>query len=127
MRAMGLDPPDNEKRLTLCILMGGGGPMPTQFNASLTEIFVTNCCNTTFLDTSKYDLFKKLMQHIRSKHPDVLATLDKYGRELARSQNGCGYYDGSDKDTGWPNAQESFKEAYREQALERILKGDKKL
>jgi hypothetical protein len=87
----------------------------------LVESFRVSCCGKTHEFTYKYEAIEFLMKHIRRKHKSLLGKLEREGRKLARSQNGCGYYDGNDKDTGWSRAQPTFREAWRENALKAIL------
>ena len=92
------------------------------FKAKIVESYEVQCCDVKKSFEWKHEAVDYLMGHIRRKHKNLLPTLEKKGRDLARSQNGCGYYDGSDKDTGWPRAQASFREAWRKHALERMLR-----
>jgi hypothetical protein len=84
--------------------------------------FTVTCCGLSRNYREEYLAVEGLMRHIRKKHKDILAKLESRGRVLARSQNGCGYYDGSDSDTGWPLSPETFKEAWRRNALREMLK-----
>lgn len=87
----------------------------------LTESYTVECCAQVVSFECKHEALEWLMKHIRAAHLNLLTKLEKRGRELARSQNGCGYYDGSDKDVGWPKAQETFREAWRTNALKEQL------
>lgn len=75
----------------------------------------------------KHEAMKWLLQHIRHNHPSVLKQVKKIGRELARSMNGMGYYDGigphsKTKKWGWFASSPEFREAWTEKAVEKILK-----
>ncbi len=93
-----------------------------KFQAKIVESYEVQCCEVKKSFEYKYEAINYLMGHIRIKHKNLLPVLEKKGRARARSQNGCGYYDGSDKDTGWPRAQATFREAWRKHALEDMLK-----
>jgi hypothetical protein len=58
--------------------------------------------------------------HIRRSHPETYKRLEHKGRLEARSQNGCGYFDG-DMANGWDCAPVSFRQAWIETALKRHL------
>jgi len=88
----------------------------------LIESYTAECCGKSRPFDTKRGALDYLVRHIQRKHPALNKRLEKEARECARSQNGCGYYDGSDRDTGWPNAHGDFRAAWRAHALEYMLR-----
>lgn len=79
---------------------------------------VTCDCKFTATRDSKYGAISALIKHIRSKHPDKFKTLEKAGREHAKGQNGCGYWDdGKPSGDGWHKASSGFRMAHIMNAL----------
>lgn len=89
----------------------------------LVESYKAVCCGTETTFSEKYEAVKFLLTHVQTAHKQFYKQLEKKGRQLARSQNGCGYYDGSDRDTGWAKARAGFREAWIKHALEDELEG----
>ena len=78
----------------------------------ITTTVVAQCCKDwRFEARYKHEVISALLNHIRRKHPTLLAKLKREGRSLARSQNGCRYWDSNS----------SFRNAWIENALENTL------
>ena len=78
-------------------------------------------CDSAIVSFEQYEAVEWAKKHIKEYHSKIYENLEKRGRELARSQNGCGYYDGSDKDTGWQKASTTFRDAWIKHAVEEML------
>jgi hypothetical protein len=88
----------------------------------LERTFTVTCCDFKFSASYEYEALNKLMAHIRKNHPAVVKKLNKNGRREAMSQNGCGYFDNGKGSTGgWFDAQSSFREAWKRNALKSML------
>jgi hypothetical protein len=91
----------------------------------LVESYQVTCCDMVELFSWKYQAIECLLKHIETSHSNRYEVIEKKGRKMTRSMNGCGYYDGNDKDTGWGKASETFREAWRKNALEYLLQRNK--
>jgi hypothetical protein len=88
----------------------------------LTKSFAIECCDLKASFECEGEATEALMAHIREKHRELLAELEKEARKLAQSQNGRGYYDdGKQPEGGWHDAGETFRNAWIEHALEERL------
>ena len=92
---------------------------------TLISTFTVKCsCCEKFTDTSneQYEAVINLLNHIKNHHKSFFEKLQIRGRQLAMSQNGCGYFDdGKSKTGGWHESQASFRMAWTRHALEEIL------
>lgn len=88
----------------------------------LTRQFKITCCGKEIASEHDYEAVEQAMRHIRHARPDMVKRLEREGRKAAQSQNGLGYFDSGKKSgDGWHKAQATFREAWRQNALERIL------
>lgn len=92
--------------------------------ATLTQSYTVRCCKMTRVFEWDGQALGWLLGHIRKKHASMLPMIEARARKAALSQNGSGYYDGAGKSKtgGWHDAQPSFREAWRKNALGRILR-----
>lgn len=103
-------------------------PSPSRkIGASLTQTYTVKCCKVTRSFEWEHQAIGWILGHIRRKHASLLPIIEERARKSALSQNGMGYYDGAGKSKtgGWHDAQPSFREAWRENAIRRILNEQK--
>src|SRR6266700_6264353 len=93
-----------------------------KFRPFLYCIWTISCCGIEKKCEYESEAVVWLLAHNHQDHRALLKKIEKKARKLARSQNGRGYYDANDKDTGWQRAQPTFREAWRMQALKEILR-----
>lgn len=94
-----------------------------KLNPVIISTFTAICgCGKQISASYEYIMLNEFLNHINRDHKEVLAKLEKRARAEARSQNGKGYLDLSDEDIGWPEAQETFREVWREEALKQMIK-----
>lgn len=89
------------------------------------EQFTVQCCGKSWVHTARYAALSQLLNHIIRAHPEQYAKLKREGRKMARSQNGCGYWDQDGAKgmwNGWAKAQPTFRRAWIEKALDYKLK-----
>lgn len=89
----------------------------------ITKVVTVTCCGKCKTFDKEYQAVDYLLNHIRRSHKGLLKQLDARGRVLAKSQNGCGYYDGNGE--GWRRAKRknpNFVSAWTKHALERRLR-----
>ena len=93
-------------------------------NMKLISQFTAICdCCETFTGECDYEVLTQLQIHIKTKHSKIYKQFESLGRNAAKSQNGCGYFDsGKSKDDGWHKAQQTFRDAWIRKALERKIK-----
>lgn len=87
----------------------------------LTEQYTAQCCDKEWVQDTEWSALDKLLNHIMHVHPELYAKLKQRGRILARSNNGCGYWD-SDSENGWDKAQPTYRRAWIENALKERLR-----
>ena len=77
-----------------------------KFNPTSRATLTIRCCKFSVSAPYKYDCANKFLNHVRRHHPDEFLKLYKEARRLARSQNGCGYYDSGEPGptSGWSKA-----------------------
>jgi hypothetical protein len=93
-----------------------------EVNMKIETKIIATCCEKEFVGEYEYEVLGKLLNHIRKCHPDILNKINKNARKHAMSRNGCGYWDdGKSPQSGWYKAQPIFREAWRKEALERML------
>ena len=83
--------------------------------------FTLTChCGKIKVFTEELDALHYGVRHIRRYHKRLYRCIDKEARELAKSQEGLGYID-----SDWPkrNTEPTFREAWRVDALLRMLQG----
>lgn len=83
--------------------------------------FRISCCGSEAEFEDEHVALGALLNHIVSRHHQLYEQLDAQARELARSENGHGYFD-SDHCNGWDAASRQFREAWRQAALLEHLK-----
>lgn len=87
----------------------------------ITTTIKVECCNGKFefSSSSNHEVIEALLNHVKINHKPLYERLERKGRRLAMSQNGCGYYDsGKGEQGGWWDAQPPFRQAWIENALE---------
>ena len=87
--------------------------------------YTLQCCdcmpNRSF--DREYAAIEALLNHIIKSHPSLYAKLKKFGRRLAQSQNGRGYFDrGKSSNDGWHKAMPTFRRAWIVSALKHHLR-----
>ena len=88
----------------------------------LEKKFTVSCCSFQFSSDWEHESVAKLMSHIRKCHPELVKKINKNARKQAMSQNGCGYWDElSSNYSGWHKATPTFREAWKLNALEKML------
>lgn len=85
----------------------------------LFKSFTVKCCVFTSTSEKEFEVIDNLMEHIEKYHPKIYKNLEKEGRKLAASQNGCGYFDsGEPKGSDWHLADKEFRYEWMRDALE---------
>lgn len=93
---------------------------------TLQTTVTVSCCRVSKQFEWEHEALQWLLGHVRRVHPRLLKRVNRYARELARNQNGCGYWD-TDNSNGWAKAQATFREAWRRHALKELIKPTERL
>ena len=83
--------------------------------------FIARCCDQTQRFASEFQMLQWAVAHLKAEHPTTAKKLWKVARKIARSQNGCGYYDDGRKGSGWDQAPPEFRDAWFLQAVREAL------
>ena len=88
------------------------------------EVQCSKCDGIANSFTTEFTAIDWLFEHIRNQHPGTFQKLQIEGRQMATSQNGCGYFDNpqdKSKNSGWYKSREGFKLAWTKHALKIML------
>jgi len=91
-------------------------------------VIVVECCDKRKEFDNKFDVMDWAYKHIKQSHKELFLEIENKARLMAREMNGKGYFDSPKQiltESGWHNAQDSFKYAWCLDALKIYLKENK--
>lgn len=71
----------------------------TEATPTLTTQYTAMCCSVQF-QGKRESVIKRLLEHLRKKHPNLAEDIEREARNAAMSANGHGYYDDGKSTTG---------------------------